>query len=117
VRGTFPVRSEKSGRRKGEGFKMGHRKAVIAIGLCALIFFLFINAGEARATTFYGKIVAIEGNALQVKGKDGGVSLFWVGHKTQFKPRAPIFGDRVKLEYVKDKLGRRAVTHLTVLGK
>ena len=96
---------------------MKHAKAIIGIGLCALIFILVLNAGEAQAATFYGQIVAIEGNALQVKGRDGGASLFWVGHRTQFKPRAPLFGDRVKIQYVKDKLGRRAVTHLTVLGK
>jgi hypothetical protein len=96
---------------------MKHGKAMIGIGLCVLVFFLFLNAGEAQAATFYGKIVAIEGDALQVKGSDGKVSLFWVGHRTQFKPRAPLFGERVKIKYVKDKLGRRAVTHLTVLGK
>ena len=96
---------------------MKHGKAIIGIGLCALIFILVLKAGEAQAATFYGQIVAIEGNALQVKGRDGGASLFWVGHRTQFKPRAPLFGDRVKIQYVKDKLGRRAVTHLTVLGK
>jgi hypothetical protein len=96
---------------------MKHGKATVGIGLCALIFFLFLSGGEARAATFYGKIVAIEGNAMQVKGSNGKISLFWVGHRTQFKPRAPLFGDRVKIEYVKDKLGRRAVTHLTVLGR
>jgi len=96
---------------------MKHGKAIIGIGLCTLIFILVLKAGEAQAATFYGTIVAIEGNALQVKGSDGGISLFWVGRRTQFKPRAPLFGDRVKIEYIKDKLRRRAVTHLTVLGK
>jgi hypothetical protein len=96
---------------------MKRGKAIIGIGLCALIFFLFLNAGEAQPAAFYGKIVAIEGNALQVKGSDEGVSLFWVGRRTQFKPRAPLFGDRVKIEYIIDKLRRRAVTRLTVLGK
>jgi hypothetical protein len=96
---------------------MRHGKAIIGIGLVALIFFLFLNAEEARAATFYGKIVAIEGNALHIRGSDGKVSLFWVGYKTQFKPRVPFFGDRVKIEYVKDNLRRRAVTHLTVLGR
>ncbi len=96
---------------------MKHGKTVVGIGLCTLFFFLFLTAEEARAATFYGTIVAIEGPALQVKGKDGGATLFWVGHRTQFKPRAPLFGDRVKIEYVIDKLKRRAVTHLTVLGK
>jgi hypothetical protein len=96
---------------------MKHAKATIGMGLCALIFILFLNAGEVQAAIFYGKIVAIEGNALQVKGSDGGVSLFWVGRRTQFKPRAPLFGDRVKIEYIRDNLRRRAVTHLTVLGK
>jgi len=96
---------------------MKHGKTIIAIGFCALIFFFLLNAGEARAATFYGKVVSIEGNALHVKGSDGGVSLFWVGRKTQFKPRAPLFGDRVKIEYIIDTFRRRAVTHLTVLGK
>ena len=96
---------------------MKHGKAIIGIGLCALIFILSLIAGEARAATFYGTIVAIEGTALQVKGSDGGVSLFWVGRRTQFKPRAPLFGDKVKIEYVRDKLRRRAVTRLTILGK
>jgi hypothetical protein len=95
---------------------MKHGKAIIGIGLCVLICLLFFKTGEAQAATFYGKIVAIEGTALQVKGSDGKISLFWVGHRTQFKPRAPLFGDRVKVEYIKDKLARRAVTHLTVLG-
>jgi hypothetical protein len=104
-------------KKEKEGFEMKHGKAMIGVGLCALIFFLFLNAGEAQAATFYGKIVAIEGNALQVKGSDGGISLYWVGRRTQFKPRAPLFGDSVKIVYVIDKLKRRAVTHLTVLGK
>ena len=107
----------KARKKEREGFEMKHGKAIIGIGLCALIFFLFLNAGEAQAATFYGKIVAIEGNALQVKGSNGKISLFWVGRRTQFKPRAPLFGDRVKIVYVIDRLKRRAVTHLTVLGK
>jgi len=107
----------KARKKEREGFEMKHGKAIMGIGLCALIFFLFLNPGEAQAATFYGKIVAIEGNALQAKGSDGKISLFWVGHRTQFKPRAPLFGDRVKIVYVIDKLKRRAVTHLTVLGR
>ncbi len=96
---------------------MKHGKAIIGISLCALIFFLFLKPGEVQAAAFYGKVVAIEGTALQVKGKDGGITLFWVGHRTQFKPRAPLPGDRVKVVYVIDKLRRRAVTRLTVLGR
>ena len=107
----------KARKKEREGFEMKHGKAMIGIGLCALIFFLFLNVGEVQAATFYGKIVAIEGNALQVKGSNGKISLFWVGHRTQFKPRAPLFGDRVKIVYIIDKLKRRAITHLTVLGK
>ena len=96
---------------------MKRTQRIIGIGLCALIFFLFLRAGEARAAIFYGKIVAIEATALQVRGDNGGVSLFWVGYRTLFTPRAPFFGDRVKIEYVQDNLKRRAVTHLTVLGR
>jgi hypothetical protein len=65
----------------------------------------------------FPQIVAIEGVALHVKGSDGKVSLFWVGHRTQVKPRAPLFGDRVKIECVKDRLKRRAITRLTVLDR
>lgn len=79
--------------------------------------FPFLKCGGSQAATFYGKIVAVEGNALHIRGSDGKVSLFWVGYKTQFKPRAPLFGDRVNIVYVKDNLRRRAVTHLTVLGR
>jgi hypothetical protein len=96
---------------------MKHGKAIIGLGLCALVFSLVLRAGEAQAATFYGRVVAIEGSAVHVKGSDGKVSLFWVGRKTEFKPRAPVFGDRVKIVYVKDNLRRRAVTHLTVLGR
>jgi len=103
-------------RSKKEGFEMKRGKTIIGIGLCALILFLSLSAGETQAAIFYGKIVAIEGNALHVKASDGKVSLFWVGHRTQFKPRAPLFGDRVKIVYIIDNLRRRAVTHLAVLG-
>ena len=96
---------------------MKHRKAIIVIGVCTLIFFLFLKAREAQAAIFYGKIVGIEATALQVRGDNGGISLFWVGYRTLFTPRAPFFGDRVKIEYVIDNLKRRAVIHLTVLGR
>jgi len=49
--------------------EMKHGKVIITIGLCALIFFLFLKAGGAQAATFYGRIVAIEGTALQVRGR------------------------------------------------
>ena len=115
--GMKETQSSKSPEGKREGFKMKHGKTIIGIGICVLIFFLFLKTVEVQTATFYGRILAIEGTALQVKGNNGGISLFWVGYRTQLEPRAPFFGDRVKIEYVKDKLGRRAVTHLTVLGK
>jgi hypothetical protein len=68
-------------KKKREGFEMKHGKAIIGIGLCALIFFLFLNAGEVQAATYYGKIVAIEGNVLQVRGSNGKISVFFRDQK------------------------------------
>jgi hypothetical protein len=62
-------------------------------------------------------VVATEGKTIQVKGKDGRVSVFWLGHRTRFDTRVPFFGDRVRIEYVKDRLKRNAVTRVTILSK
>jgi hypothetical protein len=105
-------------REKREGFEMGNVKKIFVIVFPVLIiFFLLLNAAEAKARVYYGKVIAIEGNMLQVKADNGRVSVFWIGHRTQLDSRLPFFGDRVRIEYVKDKLKRNAVTRLTILGR
>ena len=82
-----------------------------------MIFTFVVCDSEAEPTVYYGKVVATEGKSIQVKGNDGRVSVFWLGHRTRFDTRAPFIGDRVKIEYVKDRLHRNAVTRLTILAK
>ena len=50
-----------------------------------------------------------------VRGDNGRISWFWMGHRTHLESRVPFFGDRVRIEYVKDRLGRNAVTQIKVL--
>jgi hypothetical protein len=98
---------------------MKNRKRMLAIAFLIMwmIFTLIASDSEANADVYYGNVVATEGKSIQVKAKDGGVSVFWLGHRTRFDTRAPFIGDRVKIEYVKDKLHRNAVTRLTILSK
>jgi hypothetical protein len=91
---------------------------IAVMGSCILVLFLLFTAVEAKAAIFYGKVVGMEGSVFQVKSSSSGnVFTFWVGHKTYIHPRAPLVGDRVKITYVRDKLKRRAVTKLIVLGR
>ena len=76
-----------------------------------------VNDSKANPNVYYGNVVATEGKAIQVKGKDGRVSVFWLGRRTRFDTRVPLFGDRVRIEYVKDRLKRNAVTRVTILSK
>ena len=98
---------------------MKNSNRMLAIGFLILwaIFAFMVNDSGAGPDVYYGNVVATEGKSIQVKGKDGRVSVFWLGHRTKFDTRAPFIGDRVKIEYVKDKLHRNAVTRLTILTK
>jgi hypothetical protein len=40
-----------------------------------------------------------------------------MGYRTRLDSRVPFFGDSVRIEYVKGKLGRNAVTRITILGR
>ena len=82
-----------------------------------MIFTFVVCDSEANPDVYYGNVVATEGKIIQVKGTDGRVSVFWLGHRTQFDTRVPFFGDRVRIEYVKDKLKRNAVIRVTILAK
>jgi uncharacterized membrane protein YdjX (TVP38/TMEM64 family) len=92
------------------------RKKIIFTLLVLWMIFLTIPA-LADAGVSYGKVVGTEFSVIQVKGDNGRVSVFWLGHRTHLDFRVPFFGDRVKIEYVKDKLGRNAVTRATILGR
>jgi len=98
---------------------MRNPKRMLMIGFLIIwmIFTFVVSDSEANPDVYYGNVVATEGKSIQVKGKDGRVSVFWLGHRTQFDTRAPFIGDRVKIEYVKDKLHRNAVTRLTIVSK
>jgi hypothetical protein len=91
------------------------KKLMIGFFVTLIIFsFLVVNA-EGNPKVFYGKVVGIEFSAIQVRGKNGRISWFWMGHRTHLESRVPFFGDRVRIEYVKDRLGRNAVTRIKVL--
>jgi hypothetical protein len=98
---------------------MKNPKRMLMIGLLIIwmIFTFMVGDSEANPDVYYGNVVATEGKAIQVKGKDGRVSVFWLGHRTRIDTRVPFFGDRVRIEYVKDKLKRNAVTRVTILAK
>jgi hypothetical protein len=98
---------------------MKNPKRMLTIGffIMGIIFTFMVSDSEANPGVYYGSVVATEGKAIQVKGKDGRVSVFWLGHRTKFDTRVPLPGDRVKIEYVKDKLKRNAVTRMTILAK
>jgi len=98
---------------------MKNPKRMLAIGFLIVwvIFAFMVNDSEASPDVYYGNVVATEGKSIQVRGKDGRVSVFWLGHRTKLDTRAPFIGDRVKIEYVKDKLHRNAVTRLTIVSK
>ncbi len=86
--------------------------------ICVSIIFSFLTTpASAEHGVFHGRVVGTEFFVVQVKGDNGKVSAFWLGHKTYFDSRVPFFGDRVRIEYVKDKLGRNAVTRITILGR
>lgn len=83
-----------------------------------LINFSFLTTSAlADPRVFYGKVVGTEFSVIQVRGDDGKVSVFWMGYKTRLGSRVPFFGDRVRIEYIKDSLGRNAVTRITILGR
>ncbi len=98
---------------------MENRKRILAIAifLNLTVVFFSVNFLEASSGVYVGEVVGIEFSVLQVRGDDGRISVFWCGHKTYLDSRAPFFGDRVKIEYIKDKIGRNAVTRIAVLRK
>ena len=81
----------------------------------AIFSFLVSAIAEDSPKVYYGKVVGTQFSVIQVRDDDGRISVFWLGHRTHLESRVPFFGDRVRIEYVKDKLGRNAVTRIKVL--
>jgi hypothetical protein len=98
---------------------MKNPKRLLMIGLLIAWISGFFMGGDSDAgpKVYYGDVVGMKGKVIQVKDKDGRVSVFWLGRRTKFDSRAPFSGDRVRIEYVKDRLGRNAVTRITIMSK
>jgi hypothetical protein len=92
-------------------------KHLLIVGFLAAltIFSLWVSTAECNSNVYSGKVVGTEFNVIQVRDDHGRISWFWMGHRTHFESRVPFFGDRVRIDYVKDKLGRNAVTRIRVL--
>jgi len=100
-----------------DGGAMENGKRIFAIGLFINLIMIFLSVTflEASSGVYVGQVVGIEFSVLQVRGDDGRISVFWCGYKTLLESRPPFFGDRVKIEYIKDSLRRNAVTRIAVL--
>ena len=92
-------------------------KILVIAGFFAavIIFSLWVSTAECNSNVYYGKVVGTEFKVIQVRDDHGRISWFWMGHRTHFESRVPFFGDRVRIEYVKDRLGRNAVPRIKVL--
>jgi hypothetical protein len=88
---------------------------IIVFFAALTIFSLWVSAVEGNSNVYYGKVVGTQFKVIQVRDDHGRISWFWMGHRTHFESRVPFFGDRVRIEYVKDRLRRNAVTRMKVL--
>ena len=98
---------------------MRNGKRILLVGLLInlIVVFLDVSSVGAEPGVYVGQVVGIEFSVLQVRGDDGRISVFWCGYKTHLDSRPPFFGDRVKIEYIKDLMRRNAVTRISVLKK
>lgn len=90
------------------------------IGFIIVLIILFMVSGISLAGyyVYKGVVVGVEPKIIRARGKDGTISVFWVGRKTRWKSgRIPRIGERVRIKYVKDKLHRNAAVELTILKK
>ena len=110
-----PLVVEEEGR-----FKMENRKRILLVGLLInlIIFGFLTNTAVAGPGVYYGRVVGfVFTNLIHVEEETGRISLFWLGYRSHLDSRAPFFGDTVRIEYVKDALGRNAVTRITVMRR
>jgi len=98
---------------------MEKRKRLLIMGLFinVIIAPFMVNTIEAYPRVSFGQVVGIQFTVLQVRANDGRISVFWLGYKTNLGSRLPFLGDRVRIEYIKDVMGRNAVTRIGVLKK
>jgi hypothetical protein len=83
-----------------------------------VIFSLTTGVAVPGDHDYIGVVIGVEPKIIRARGKDGTVSVFWVGRKTRWKSgRIPEVGEKVKITYVKDKLYRNALLELAILGK
>lgn len=76
---------------------MRNRKCMAMIGFFILmICCLLLTMEVVHAAVFYGEVVANEVKSIQVRGDNGRVSVFWLGHNTHLTSRHSFVGDRVK---------------------
>ena len=101
---------------KRMNLKSFFKKASIGFFITLTILVLWVNTTKAHPNVYYGKVVGTEFFVIQVRGDNGRISVFWLGHRTRLESRVPFFGDRVRIEYVKDRLRRNAVTRMKVLS-
>ena len=103
-----------------DGFKMENTKRILVVGLLInlIIFGFLANTTLAGPGIYYGRVVGfVFTNLIQVEEENGRISVFWLGHRTHLDSRVPFLGDRGKFEYAKDRLGRNAVTRITVMRR
>ena len=74
------------------------KRIILSVMWVSIIFSLLITPALAEHGVFYGKVVGTEFMVIQVRGGDGKVSAFWMGHRTRFDSRIPFFGDRVRID-------------------
>lgn len=99
---------------------MIEKRGNVLKGFITVLVVLFILSGIALAEyhVYTGVVVGVEPKIIRTRGKDGTISVFWVGRKTDWKSgRIPHIGEKVRIKYVKDRLHRNAVVQLTILRK
>jgi hypothetical protein len=99
---------------------MIEKRGNLLMGFIIVLVVLFMLSGIALAKShvFTGVVVGVEPKIIRVRGKDGTISVFWVGRKTHWKSgRIPHIGEKVRIKYVKDRLHRNAVVQLTIIKK
>ncbi len=83
-----------------------------------VVFFTLSGIALAEYHVYTGVVVGVEPKIIRTRGKDGTISVFWVGRKTDWKSgRIPHIGEKVRIKYVKDRLHRNAVVQLIILKK
>lgn len=88
---------------------------MLALIVMPTVLFALTGIALAGYYTYNGVVVGLEPKIIRARGKDGTISVFWVGRKTQWKSgRIPHIGEKVRIRCVKDRLHRNAVFEPTI---